>query len=428
MAETSEKRPGARPPEGSLGARCRCPTPRVRLDDEHRPGSWCDACGLQLAERTEGDVAETPRTARDWLSRFPDECARAVLLDPPYSTTPNSVRGRDDGAAGTSGAPYRLLLETLSEVRRVLVPGGIAPLICDWRRLPDVAYLASTTGLRLSTTVAWTRKRPGTGGLFRTAWDPILILSSGTPDAVDRAATPNWVQAEPPTKRRHPYQKPPEIWAHVLRRVPPGLVLDPFCGSATSREACAVTGHEWRGFDVDPRWNPPRSEREGAGVSERPCPHCHASSGDCPVHDVTVIPKPTTNPEPSPEPVSDVLSSEINSLPKRVRDFVHDLEARADPAGDVRTIHAQRDNIDGLSAMLVRTRRRLQVAEAELAEMRERDRLLRHECAQCKAALVTDIGEPPHCTDCVVDEEHREAWEDAVGQACLPPHERGPRR
>jgi hypothetical protein len=31
-----------------------------------------------------------------------------------------------------------------------------------------------------------------------------------------------------------------------------------------------------------------------------------------------------------------VLSGEINALPERVRSFIHDLESRADPAGDVR--------------------------------------------------------------------------------------------
>ena len=200
-------------------------------------------------------MSDLPLSAPDWLATFADESARAVCLDPPYSMTPNSVRGRDDGAAGVSGAPYRLFVETLTQVRRVLVPGGVAPLICDWRRFPDVAYLASTSGLRLATTVAWVRTRPGTGGLLRSAWDPILVLSKGSPEALDRAAVCNVITVNPPHKRVHPYEKPPELWAHVLQRIPRGLVLDPFCGSGASRIAAKRLGHDWQGFDVDPKYS-----------------------------------------------------------------------------------------------------------------------------------------------------------------------------
>lgn len=175
----------------------------------------------------------------------------AMLLDPPYSMTPNAVRGRDDGAAGHNGAPVRLLHSLFLETRRCLRPGGVAPTIHDWRRGPDVVYLATTTGLRVATTVAWIRSRVGTGGLFRSAWDPITVFSNGTPDAIDRAAIPNVVHADPPASRVHPYEKPPEIWAHILRRIPTGMVVDPCCGSGASALAARSTGHKWIGVDVD---------------------------------------------------------------------------------------------------------------------------------------------------------------------------------
>ena len=193
-------------------------------------------------------------TAPDWLATFDAESAAAVVLDPPYSTTPNAVRGRDDGAAGTSGSPYRLFVETLREVRRVLRPGGIAPTICDWRRFPDVAYLGSTSGLRLATVVAWVRNRPGTGGLFRGAWDPVIVFSRGAPVAIDRAAVKNWIAVNAPAKRIHPYEKPAELWMHILARIPAGLVLDPFAGSGASEKAATAYGHSWAGFDCDPAW------------------------------------------------------------------------------------------------------------------------------------------------------------------------------
>jgi hypothetical protein len=44
------------------------------------------------------------------------------------------------------------------------------------------------------------------------------------------------------------------------------------------------------------------------------------------------------------------LSAAINALPEPLRVFVHDLEARVDPAGDVRAAHVQRENALALAA------------------------------------------------------------------------------
>jgi site-specific DNA-methyltransferase (adenine-specific) len=189
--------------------------------------------------------------ALDTMSRLPDHSVSMMVLDPPYSMVPNSVRGRDDGAAGTSGAPVRLLSETFTHARRLLTPGGIAAIVCDWRRFPDVAYLVGNSGLRLATCVAWTRTTVGTGGLFRGAWDPVLIASSGTANAIDRAAIPNVIQANPPGRRSHPYEKPEALWAHIMQRIPSGVVLDPFAGSGASLRPAVDHGSTWVGIEVD---------------------------------------------------------------------------------------------------------------------------------------------------------------------------------
>jgi hypothetical protein len=49
-------------------------------------------------------------SAPDFLRAAPDNYARAVCLDPPYSTSPNSVRGRDDGADAVVDFMFRALL------------------------------------------------------------------------------------------------------------------------------------------------------------------------------------------------------------------------------------------------------------------------------------------------------------------------------
>jgi len=188
------------------------------------------------------------------LPSVADDSVRSMVLDPPYSMVPNAVRGRDDGAAGTSGAPMMLLGECLRHARRTLIAGGVAPIVCDWRRVPDVSYMATLTGMRLATCVAWTRTTVGTGGMFRSAWDPVLIAANGSPDAIDRAAIPNVVTANPPTVRCHPYEKPVELWAHILGRIPAGLVVDPFAGSGASAVAARSAGHRWVGIEIEERY------------------------------------------------------------------------------------------------------------------------------------------------------------------------------
>ncbi len=81
-------------------------------------------------------------------------------------------------------------------------------------------------------------------------------MARGVPDAVDRAAIRNVVTADYPARRTHPYEKPAAVYEHILARVcrPGDLVLDPFAGSGSSREAAEKLGLEWRGCDVDPAY------------------------------------------------------------------------------------------------------------------------------------------------------------------------------
>jgi hypothetical protein len=72
-----------------------------------------------------------------------------------------------------------------------------------------MGYIVSTVGLRPATCIAWVRNWPGTGGLLRTSWDPVLVVARGVPDAVDRAAIRNVVTADYPARRTHRTGNPP---------------------------------------------------------------------------------------------------------------------------------------------------------------------------------------------------------------------------
>lgn len=179
--------------------------------------------------------------------------AGCLILDPPYHMAPSTFRGVDDGAASSVATPVRLLTETFRETYRLLPEGGAAFIFCDWRRGPDTTYLATLAGLRISTCVAWTRNRPGTGGMFRGAWDPIYVASRGVPSIRDKAGIPNVINADHPVDKVHPYEKPAQVWRHLLSRIPATTVVDAFAGSGGSAEVAIEQGHKWVGIEADER-------------------------------------------------------------------------------------------------------------------------------------------------------------------------------
>ena len=166
------------------------------------------------------------------------------------------MRGREDGAAGSVSAPFSFLHQTMRLCARAAMPKGVVIIFADWKLLPDVEYIASISGLREQQHLAWCRSRPGGGGLFRGACDPVLIASRTPPDRVDKAAVKNWLVADYEIPRAHPYSKPPAVIEYVLRRVcrRGDLVLDPFAGSGASRVAAENVKLDltWRGCDADP--------------------------------------------------------------------------------------------------------------------------------------------------------------------------------
>jgi site-specific DNA-methyltransferase (adenine-specific) len=225
--------------------------------------------------------------AREWLAAQTPSSARCLIYDPPYSVS-TLLRGREDGAAGSVFGPLSFLFRTMSLSARAVTPGGIVIIFGDWRRMPDLGDAACMVGLRPAAMVAWVRTRPGTGGLFRASWDPIMIAARGVPKAVDRAAirnvvitegsfggedftdadlvgedfsgedVPAVVEADYERPRRHPYSKPPAVYEHILRRVVRrgDTVLDPFAGSGSSRTACGNLdmGLRRSRCDIDPAY------------------------------------------------------------------------------------------------------------------------------------------------------------------------------
>lgn len=61
----------------------------------------------------------------------------------------------------------------------------------------------------------------------------------------------------PNVKRGHPTQKPVDLLRYLVRThsEPGGVLLDPFAGSASLGEACALEGRSFVGSELDPDYH-----------------------------------------------------------------------------------------------------------------------------------------------------------------------------
>lgn len=190
------------------------------------------------------------------LQDVPDESFDTIFLDWPYSVM-SPVRGKDNGAAGRIYGPFMFLHRMLQEVHRVAREGAHLYVFGDWRGIPDTGYALSTSGWFPTTIIVWDKCFVGTGGFWRSSWDPIWFATKGAADQRTDKALPNLirVQADRSTDR-HPAQKPVELFDRLCEAsvVKGTKVLDPFAGSWSSKAAVENAGGIWYGIEVDPAW------------------------------------------------------------------------------------------------------------------------------------------------------------------------------
>jgi DNA modification methylase len=187
------------------------------------------------------------------LAEEPAESFDTIFLDWPYPQA-SPVRGKDDGAAARIFGPVSFLVRLLRETNRIAKPGAHIYLFGDWKGIPDAGYAMSVTGWFPTTIIAWDKQYVGTGGVWRSSWDPIFFASKGPADVRTDKAYGNTLRT-PSVRagRSHPYEKPEALWARLCDvSVAKGCrVLDPFAGSGSSRAPTLAAGGDWYGIDVD---------------------------------------------------------------------------------------------------------------------------------------------------------------------------------
>jgi site-specific DNA-methyltransferase (adenine-specific) len=204
-----------------------------------------------------------------WLSGLPEASADAVVTDPPYSSG-GMLRGDRTGTTRTKYSSsksahgqyadfsgdnrdqrawgYWMSL-WLGEAIRVVKPGGVLIMFCDWRQLPTATDVVQSGGWVWRGLIPWIKpdSRPQQGRFTQNA--EFVVWASNGPMPIGGATLPGYYIARAPRVnegRRHLTQKPVGVVRSLVRIAPrDGLVIDPFTGSGTTGVACV---HEQRRF------------------------------------------------------------------------------------------------------------------------------------------------------------------------------------
>lgn len=167
----------------------------------------------------------------------------AVITDPPYGINfagSNASTIKWDGIANDGGG---LNLRPVLSMSCMVISFGAncypdqlphrGRWICWDKRLDDRADKMLGSAFEL----AWTNRKSGFDRMYR-------VLHGGV------------VNADGAGRRVHPTQKPIKLMERIIIDFtePGATVLDPFMGSGTTGVACAKTGRNFIGIEIDPHY------------------------------------------------------------------------------------------------------------------------------------------------------------------------------
>ena len=225
------------------------------------------------------------------LRSVPSHSVDAVVVDAPYSSGgftrgDRSVDAKSKyskGQLADFGGDNRDQLGFhhwcaiwYGDALRASKPGAPIVTFTDWRQLPVTTNAIQAGGWVWRGIAPWDKGdacRPQMGRFRSQCEFAVWGTNGASPDLEAVGCLPGLVRANPPpsSTRVHLTQKPLEVMLFsVAICAPGGVVLDPFCGSASTGVAALRTGRRFVGFERDPHYAQVARERlaaEAEGLS-----------------------------------------------------------------------------------------------------------------------------------------------------------------
>jgi site-specific DNA-methyltransferase (adenine-specific) len=194
----------------------------------------------------------TPYYADDLVTIYHGDCrewmpvADVLVTDPPYgisATTANRSRARGRNAAAHDWIP-------VEGDDQPFDPSFLLPI-----RQPTVLFGANHYADRLPPSPSWLVWYKRELGVANDSADAEMAWTNlGGPVRVFHHAWMGMLRASERGESYHPTQKPVALMRWVLRRVPLGLVLDPFMGSGSTLIAAKSLGRNAIGIEIEERY------------------------------------------------------------------------------------------------------------------------------------------------------------------------------
>jgi len=183
------------------------------------------------------------------------ESVDVVIADPPYmigaagvGVGKTSLWGDLCNGAFWFAAWYR-------EVKRIVRPAGCFWTFLNWRTMPAVFKASLDADWHIESMLVWHKNWIGPGGHrgLRPSYEMVALLCGETFALTDRGLQDvqsfSWSGYKP---SGHPAEKPVSLLKWLLQiSVPAGsIVLDPFCGSGSTGEACKQLSMDFIGIEL----------------------------------------------------------------------------------------------------------------------------------------------------------------------------------
>jgi site-specific DNA-methyltransferase (adenine-specific) len=194
----------------------------------------------------------------DLMATLPDASVDAVITDPPYFLPVNSYVGkRGEGYSRRTLADASILRgyfeRVFDELARVLKPTGTFYTFCDAQSYPSF-YAAMFPHCRHVRLLVWDKMVSFNGYTWRHQHE---LIAWGEREDTPRIATGDGdvlkCRGVMQKDRVHPAEKPVELLERLIAKNVPegGVVLDPYCGSASTGEACLRLDRSFIGIEME---------------------------------------------------------------------------------------------------------------------------------------------------------------------------------
>lgn len=207
----------------------------------------------------ERDWAIVQGDCLDVLREMPEGCVDAVVTDPPYGV---GFKYRDTEEHSTADGWWGWFEPHYREMERVTVPGG---LIASWfsRTYLHRAWEWFGEDVRIFVEARnFVQMRPVA---MQSAWQPVAMRwkvgatpkkPAARPCGFDWAVANSAVAVARPDLRLHPCPRQMDVMVAFVERFVPerGLILDPFCGSATTVLAAERRERRCIGIEREPEY------------------------------------------------------------------------------------------------------------------------------------------------------------------------------